>query len=63
MLLINILGHDNREDQPTEVLLMVADGNQGRSRPHKHEGDEVVKWGSLRKLLCERAWIGKFQDL
>ena len=27
--LINILGHDNREDRPTEVLLMAAYGERG----------------------------------
>ena len=27
--LINILGHDNRGDQPTEVLLMAAYGERG----------------------------------
>ena len=27
--LINILGHDNRGDRPTEVLLMAAYGERG----------------------------------
>ena len=27
--LINILGHDNREDRPTEVLVMAAYGERG----------------------------------
>ena len=39
--LINILGHDNRGDRPTEVPLMAAYGEP--------ESDEVEKRGSLRK--------------
>ena len=46
--LINILGHDNRGDRPTEVLLMAAYG-EGSTRPPKHESDEVEKRGSLRE--------------
>ena len=48
-VLINILGHDNRGDRPTEVLLMAAYGEMGRTRPPKHESDEVEKRGSLRE--------------
>ena len=45
--LINILGHDNRGDRPTEVLLMAAYGERGV--PPEHESDEVEKRGSLRE--------------
>ena len=44
--LINILGHDNRGDHPTEVLLMAAYEERGVLA---HEGNEVEKRGSLRK--------------
>ena len=44
--LINILGHDNRGDRPTEVLLMAAYGERGVL---EHESDEVEKRGSLRE--------------
>ena len=45
--LINILGHDNRGDRPTEVLLMAAYGERGvLDRPNM--SDEVEKRGSLR---------------
>ena len=46
--LINILGHDNRGDRPTEFL----DGSiwrKGSTRPPEHEIDEVEKRGSLRE--------------
>ena len=45
--LINILGYDNRRNRPTEVLLMAAYEQKGV--PHKHEGYEVEKGGSLRR--------------
>ena len=39
--LINILGHDNRGDRPTEVLLMAAYGEQGvLNRPNMR----VLRW-------------------
>ena len=39
--LINILGHDNRGDRPTEVLLMAAYGGQGvLDRPNMR----VMRW-------------------
>ena len=39
--LINILGHDNRGDRPTEVLLMVAYGERGvLDRPNMR----VMRW-------------------
>ena len=39
--LINILGHDNRGDRPTEVLLMAAYGERGvLDRPNKR----VMRW-------------------
>ena len=40
--LINILGHDNRGDRPTEVLLMAAYGERGRvlDRPNMR----VMRW-------------------
>ena len=50
--LINILGHDNRRDRPTEILLMVAYGERGvldRPNLRVNEGNEVEKRGSLRK--------------
>ena len=47
--LINILGHDNRGDQPTEVLLMAAYGERGSTRPPEHKSDDVEKRGSLRE--------------
>ena len=47
--LINILGHDNRGDRPTEVFLMTAYGEQGvLNRPNMR----ALRWrneGSLRK--------------
>ena len=60
--LINILGHDNREDRPTEVLLMAAYGKRGvLDRPNMR----VMRWrnGALQGVTCKRAWIGKFEDL
>ena len=47
--LINILGHDNRGDRPTEVLLMAAYGERGVLDRPEHESDEVEKRGSLRE--------------
>ena len=39
--LINILGHDNRGDRPTEVLLMAAYGERGvLDRPNM----KVMRW-------------------
>ena len=39
--LINILGHDNREDRPTEVLMMAAYGEKGvLDRPNMR----VMRW-------------------
>ena len=39
--LINIVGHDNRGDRPTEVLLMVAYGGRGvLDRPNMR----VMRW-------------------
>ena len=39
--LINILGHDNRGDRPTEVLLMAAYGERGvLDRPNMR----VMRW-------------------
>ena len=39
--LLNILGHDNRGDRPTEVLLMAAYGKRGvLDRPNKR----VMRW-------------------
>ena len=39
--LINILGHDNRGNRPTEVLLMAAYGEQGvLDRPNKR----IMRW-------------------
>ena len=39
--LINILGHDNRRDRPTEVLLMAAHGERGvLDRPNLR----VMRW-------------------
>ena len=47
--LINILGHDNRGDRPTEGLLMAAYGERGvLDRPNMR----VMRWrkrGSLRE--------------
>ena len=46
--LINILGHDNRGDCPTEVLLMAAYGERGvLDRPNMR----VMRWrnGALRE--------------
>ena len=41
--LINILGHDNRGDRPTEVLLMAAYGERGvLDRPNMR----VIRWRS-----------------
>ena len=47
--LINILGHDNRGDRPTGVLLMAAYGKKRSARPPEHGSDEVEKRGSLRE--------------
>ena len=47
--LINILGHDNRGDHPTEVLLMAAYGERGvLDRPNMR----VMRWrnGALSAL-------------
>ena len=61
--LINILGHDNRWDDPTEILLMAAYGERGViDRPNLR----LMRWrnGALsRSDFCERTWIGKFEDL
>ena len=41
--LINILGHDNRGDRPTEVLLMAAHGERGvLDRPNMR----ALRWGN-----------------
>ena len=45
----NILGHDNRGDHPTEVLLMAAYGKKRSVSAPEHESDEVEKRGSLRE--------------
>ena len=45
--LFNILGHDNREDRPTEVDVSIL--RKRRTRPPEHESDEVEKRGSLRE--------------
>ena len=47
--LINILGHDNRGDRPTEVLLMAA---YGERRVLDRPNMRVMRWrkgGSLRE--------------
>ena len=46
--LINILGHDNRGDRPTEILLMAAFGERGVL---DHPNMRVMRWrnAALRK--------------
>ena len=47
--LIIIMGHDNRVDRPTEVILMAAYEERGINRPPEHEGFKMEKRASLRK--------------
>ena len=48
--LINILGHDNRGDRPTEVLLMAAYGERGvLDRPR------VMRWRNGALSVCDLA--------
>ena len=59
--LINILGHDNRGDRPTEVLLMAAYGQQGvLDRPNMR----VMRWrnGALSGSdLANEPGLGRFR--
>ena len=50
--LINILGHDNRGDRPTEILLMAAYGERGvLDRPNMR----VMRWRNGALSGCELA--------
>ena len=59
--LINILGHDNRGDRPTEVLLMASYGQQGViDRPNMR----VMRWKNgvlLGSDLANERGLGSFR--
>ena len=61
--LINILGHDDRGDRPSEVLFMSAYGEKGvLDRPNMG----VMRWrnGTLSGSdLANEVGVGKFEDL
>ena len=51
--LINILGHDNRGDRPTEVLLMAAYGERGvLDRPNMR----VMRWRNGALSMANGEW-------
>ena len=58
--LINILGHDNRGDRPTEVFLMAA---YGKRRVLDRPNMRSMRWRNGALSFGERAWIGKFKNL
>ena len=52
--LINLLGHDNRGDRPTEVLLMAAYGERGvLDRPNMR----VMRWRNGALSGCDLAKV------